>query len=325
MLFHSNNQRFLQAAEATPLAPFIEPLLDCAQQVWQRGHGDLSRWQAAIQGLPELPAEGLDLKDPTPRVWGPTPAPAQQQQIRQALQQLHPWRKGPFELHGVRIDSEWRSDLKWARLAPRLDDLQGRLVLDLGCGNGYYAWRMLGAGARLVLGVDPSLLFIQQFAAVRHFFGANHPLMLLPLGIEDLPRPMALFDTVFSMGVFYHRRSPLDHLLELRDLLRPGGQLVLETLVLDAPVGQVLVPTDRYAKMRNVWFIPSPGSLIAWLQRLGFSRVRLLDMTPTQSGEQRRTDWMRFESLAEFLDPEDPSRTIEGHPAPIRGLFLAEK
>ncbi len=37
--------------------------------------------------------------------------------------------------------------------------------------------------------------------------------------------------------------------------------------------------------------------------------------------EQRRTPWMDFESYAEFIDPDDPARTVEGYPAPIR-VFL---
>ncbi|MBF0255783.1 MAG: tRNA 5-methoxyuridine(34)/uridine 5-oxyacetic acid(34) synthase CmoB [Gammaproteobacteria bacterium] len=325
--FHSN--ALMQAAQGTPLAEFLPELLAKAEQVWQQGHGDLPRWQAAIDSLPQLPAERILLNQPAVAALdGNRGAPLTaelQVQIIQALQQLHPWRKGPFHLHGIDIDSEWRSDLKWGRVARHLPDLSGELILDVGCGNGYYGWRMLGAGARLVLGIDPTLLFIKQFDAVRHFLGETHPLFLLPLGIEQLPAGMGLFDRVFSMGIFYHRRSPFDHLLELRDLLRPGGQLVLETLLISGGVGEVLVPDGRYAKMRNVWFIPSSQTLLAWLGRAGFRQARLLEQTPTTAQEQRRTDWMRFESLADFLDPADPSRTIEGHPAPMRGLFLAEK
>ncbi|QFY90846.1 tRNA 5-methoxyuridine(34)/uridine 5-oxyacetic acid(34) synthase CmoB [Magnetovirga frankeli] len=320
-----NDGFFIQSAADTPLAPFVGALLDSAAQAWRRGHGDLPRWQAAIDSLPTLSAEHIELDRPTVGVQGAPLGAGQREALHQALQQLHPWRKGPFRLHGVTIDSEWRSDLKWARVAPHLDDLRGRLVLDVGCGNGYYAWRMLGAGARLVLGIDPTLLFIKQFEVVEHFLGSGHPLFLLPLGIEDLPARMGLFDTLFSMGVFYHRRSPFDHLLELHGLLRPGGQLVLETLLIPGQAGEVLVPQGRYAKMRNVWFIPSAATLLDWLQRAGFRQARLLEQTPTTSQEQRRTEWMRFESLADFLDPEHPGRTIEGHPAPMRGLFLAQK
>jgi tRNA (mo5U34)-methyltransferase len=145
---------------------------------------------------------------------------------------LHPWRKGPFCIQGVHIDTEWRSDLKWDRLAGAIAPLAGRLVLDVGCGNGYHGWRMLGAGARLVMGIDPTLLFVLQWMAINRYLGRND-LAVLPLGIEDLPDDLGGFDTVFSMGVLYHRRSPIDHLMDLHRLLRPGGELVLETLVLE--------------------------------------------------------------------------------------------
>ncbi len=151
--------------------------------------------------------------------------------------QLHPWRKGPYEICGIPIETEWRSDWKWERLQPHIEPLADRLVLDVGCGNGYHGWRMLGEGARLVIGIDPTQLFVMQFEALRHFLGSQHPLRVLPLGIEDLPANLQGFDTVFSMGVFYHRRSPFAHLAELKGALRKGGELVLETLVIEGDGG----------------------------------------------------------------------------------------
>ena len=247
------------------------------------------------------------------------------EEIERGLMALHPWRKGPFEIHGVVIDAEWRADLKWRRLAPHITPLEGRLVLDVGCGNGYYGWRMAGAGAAMVVGVDPHPLYWTQFLALRHFLGGGHPFFFFPVGFEALLPGVGCFDTVFSMGLLYHRRSPFDHLLALREQLRPGGELVLETLVLEEGAGELLVPPGRYAKMRNVWFIPSAAMLRRWLERAGFRRVRLVDETRTTSAEQRVTPWMRFESLADFLDPTDPRRTVEGHPAPLRALLIARR
>ena len=85
----------------------------------------------------------------------------------------------------------------------------------------------------------------------------------------------------------------------------------------------VLVPTDRYAKMRNVWFIPSVAALTHWLKRLGFSNVRLADLNHTSLAEQRKTEWMENESLIDFLDATDHSKTIEGYPAPLRAVIIA--
>lgn len=124
------------------------------------------------------------------------------------------------------------------------------------------------------------------------------------------------------MGVLYHRRSPIDHLLALHGALRPGGQLLLETLVVDNE-DKILVPAGRYAKMRNVWFLPSPDLLAVWLRRAGFRDVATVDVTATTVEEQRQTSWMQFESLADFLDPADNSLTCEGYPAPKRAIVTA--
>ena len=288
-------------------------------------HGDLGRWQQLLALLPAVQTRDLDLQAQRVRVGRPGEVDAAtREEIRRSLRALQPWRKGPFEVFGIHIDSEWRSDWKWARLAPHIQPLAGRRVLDVGCGNGYYAWRMAGEGAQLVVGIDPSLLFLAQFNAIRHFMAQPPPVQLLPLGIEAVPRGLRAFDSVFSMGVLYHRRSPMEHLEALRGCLRPGGELVLETLVVEGDESRVLVPRGRYAKMRNVWFIPSPDALAVWLERCGFRNVRVVDVTPTTTDEQRSTDWMAFESLADFIDPGDASRTLEGHPAPLRAVVTAE-
>jgi tRNA (mo5U34)-methyltransferase len=241
---------------------------------------------------------------------------------------LHPWRKGPYELFGVTIDTEWRSDWKWDRLAAHIEPLDDRLVLDVGCGNGYHCWRMALAGARHVIGIDPTAVFVAQFLAVQQLVHVIAPSLagsvdMLPVGVEAMPPAQRRFDTVFSMGVLYHRRSPIDHLLELHDALRPGGQLVLETLVIEGAGGEVLVPPGRYAKMRNVWFLPTTELLQTWLARCGFRDIRTIDATPTTTAEQRSTEWMRFESLVDYLSAENPGKTIEGHPAPRRAILIA--
>ncbi len=309
----------------TPLAAWQEPLCHAAANAWRAGHGRLAQWQALLAGLPPLAPSQVKLD--VGRIGIGCAADCsdgQRQQLEEILRQLHPWRKGPFSLFGLDLDAEWRSDWKWLRLQPHIQSLAGRRVLDVGCGNGYYCLRMAGAGAGLVLGIDPTLLYVMQFHALRRYLPPL-PVQVLPLALEDLPMEPVSFDTVFSMGVLYHRRSPLDHLLALHRLLRPGGELVLETLVIEGADGQVLVPEGRYAKMRNVWFIPSPATLLAWLRRCGFRNCRLLDVSVTTPDEQRATPWMRFESLRDFLDPQEPARTVEGYPAPRRALFIASR
>jgi tRNA (mo5U34)-methyltransferase len=296
------------------------------EQAFDAGkHGDLARWCCNLSQLPTVISPTCQWDSPAIAVGSADDLTAvQQQQLLQALQGLHPWRKGPYQLFGLYLDTEWRSDWKWQRLQSHITPLQNRTVLDIGCGNGYHCWRMLGAGAKVVIGIEPMLLNVMQFLAVKQLMANNAlPIHVLPLGIEQLPFGLQAFDTVFSMGVLYHRRSPLDHLLELRSSLRPGGELVLETLVIDGALGDTLVPEGRYAQMRNVWFLPSCDTLASWLKRCGFQHIRLVDVTTTSTEEQRTTPWMRFHSLQDFLNINNPHLTVEGLPAPKRAIFVA--
>jgi len=294
------------------------------QGLSEEAFGKLAEWKEALGQLPVIAPGQIDLNGAAVSVMGTEALSAdEKKRLETTLKKLMPWRKGPYNVHGVEIDTEWRSDYKWQRLCSVIEPLEGRTVLDVGCGNGYHGWRMLGMGAELVIGIDPSPLFIMQFLAIRHFLGEANA-FVLPLGIEALPDHLHGFDSVFSMGVFYHRRSPVEHLYKLRHCLKPGGELVLETLVIEGDEHQVLVPADRYAQMRNVWFIPSSAAVIVWLTRCGFKNIKLVDETFTSIEEQRATDWMRFHSLQDFLDPQDMRKTVEGYAAPLRAIFTAQ-
>jgi tRNA (mo5U34)-methyltransferase len=285
-------------------------------------HGDFKQWQKVLDHLPVAAKSCVDLKTKVEFGQPEDLNHGQKQRLEVLLRQLMPWRKGPFTLHGLTIDTEWRSDWKWDRVLPHISPLNHRTVLDVGCGSGYHLWRMKGEGAEFVVGIDPSQLFYCQFEAIKHF-NPDPTVHLLPIGIDDMPELKA-FDTVFSMGVLYHRRSPIDFLAQLKQQLRPGGELVLETLVIEGNEQAVLVPTDRYAKMRNVWFIPSTAALLLWLQRVGFKDAKVVDLSVTSLDEQRKTSWMENESLIDFLDPTDHSKTIEGYPAPLRAVIVAQ-
>ena len=299
--------------------PWLHALCDRAEQVISsHAHGDLPRWREALLRLPRVHCS-IQADQSAPRLGADAP---DLESLRQILMEFHPWRKGPLVLGGVRIDTEWRSDWKWERVRSHVD-FAGRRVLDIGCGNGYFGWRMLAAGARLVAGIEPMLVFVMQWLACRHFAGSA-PNFVLPLGIEDLPAGQAGFDTVVSMGVLYHRRDPRQHLEQIHSMLGSGGTLVLESLVLtDNAYGPVLVPRERYARMRNVFAIPSSEELLRWVREAGFVAAKQVNVSVTSLQEQRATKWMTFESLAQALDPKDAGRTLEGYPAPARALVIA--
>ncbi|UJF18633.1 tRNA 5-methoxyuridine(34)/uridine 5-oxyacetic acid(34) synthase CmoB [Vibrio sp. SS-MA-C1-2] len=293
--------------------------------VWQKEHphGQLPRWIKMLNKIPTTAPSSAELKDEVRIGESGELERGQSEKLENLLQHFHPWRKGPYQVHGIHIDTEWRSDWKWDRVLPHISPLKGRYVLDVGCGNGYHMWRMVGQEAEMVVGIDPSELFLIQFSAIKRLLGNDQRAHLLPLGIEQLPK-LQCFDTVFSMGVLYHRRSPIDHLIQLKNQLTKGGELVLETLVIDGDEQDVLVPTDRYGQMRNVWFFPSAKALKLWLEKCGFVDVKIVDETETSLAEQRSTSWMRHQSLEDYLDPNDKSKTIEGYPAPKRAILIAK-
>jgi tRNA (mo5U34)-methyltransferase len=278
----------------------LAPLL--RDRLTGRTHGDWRRWNEIVESLPTARGDSAE--------------------VCELLMGLHPWRKGPLELDDVTIDAEWRSDWKWERVKDALAPLDDRNVLDVGSGNGYYALRMREAGAARIIGVDPTLLFAMQFLAINVF--ADEPdIFILPCRIEDAPPANHAFDTTFSMGVLYHQRDPLAHLERLAETLRPGGQLVLETLFLPGDDLRSESPPGRYARMRNVWHLPTVPQLLSWLETAGYRDIEVVNTSMTTTAEQRSTPWMTFESLREALDPDDPTRTVEGWPAPQRVVVSA--
>ena len=306
----------------------VDALADALPLVLEAGldvnrYGDIPRWKQSLDALPDIEISHVDMASSSVLAGVAADCDeAQSIQLHEALMGLHPWRKGPFSVAGIDIDTEWRSDFKWDRLKEKIQSLDGRRVLDVGCGSGYHCWRMAAAGAELVIGIDPTPLFVMQYWAMQKYL-QNPNVWVVPMRMEALPERLKTFDTVFSMGILYHRRSPFDHLQELRDALVSGGQLVLETLVIEGDDGEVLVPEGRYSKMGNVWFIPSVPTLCSWLVKMKFSDIEVIDISTTTAEEQRATDWMTFHSLTDFLDPNDSTKTAEGHPAPRRVVVVA--
>ncbi|MBS9777309.1 MAG: tRNA 5-methoxyuridine(34)/uridine 5-oxyacetic acid(34) synthase CmoB [Gammaproteobacteria bacterium] len=290
----------------------------CKEKV-DKPHGDVERWQKALNDLPNIDNVGVAVNE---KIYLTGISNSDPHVVENTLKRLCPWRKGPFQFLDTHIDTEWDSLLKWRRVQDTGIDFSNKNVLDIGCGNGAFMWGINQAGAKSVTGVDPMWLFYHQFMVIQRY-AKNPHMCFLPLGVQDLPLKNS-FDSVLSMGVLYHRKSPLDHLLQLKGLIKKGGDLVMETIVLPDNEKTLLTPQDRYAGMRNVWMIPSVGVLCDWLIKVGFEITHVSDLVKTTLDEQRQSDWMDFHSLNQFLDDNDDELTIEGHPAPYRVIITAK-
>ena len=289
-------------------------------------HGHFSQWLNTVEQLSRFTTKYQNFDCPIIEI-GQSAEINQDDKnlIHQQLKTLLPWRKGPFNFFGEHIDSEWRCDKKWQRVQAVIPPLAGKNILDVGCGNGYYMLRMLGDGAKHVLGVDPTLIFLAQYTALTQNLTHKLNAHLLPIAFEQLPSELNQFDLIFSMGVLYHRRDPLEHLTRLYSHIADEGFLVLETLIIDEVNEYELIPQDRYAGMRNVWSIPSPNLLESWLKQCGFNNIQLHSIDKTRLDEQRSTHWTKNFSLENFLDPNNADLTIEGYPAPMRAILTARK
>jgi tRNA (mo5U34)-methyltransferase len=237
---------------------------------------------------------------------------------------LTPWRVGPYQLGSLTIDSEWRSHIKWERIAPLLGTVSGKRIADIGASNGYFLYKLLTYDPELALGFDPVDRCWLQFSVLQHLI-RDQRLGFVPTGLATLEAFPEFFDLVLCMGVIYHQRDPFLACKRLYQSVRPGGRVLLESLTINEPGSHLLVPRERYAKMRNAWIIPTPEALESLLLRAGFTETTIHRFGPITTSEQRRTEWAPYESLADFLDPSDPSRTIEGYPAPHSAAVVAIK
>ncbi|WP_319575638.1 tRNA 5-methoxyuridine(34)/uridine 5-oxyacetic acid(34) synthase CmoB [uncultured Desulfobacter sp.] len=305
----------------------LEKLVKDKRAYLDSAGGNFEKFKHVVKDLPEICSHKVDLSpDPAYRAVSIGQAdqllPDEKERLYNGLVNLSPWRKGPFDFFGVLVDSEWQSWMKWERLMPHLPNLKHKKILDIGSSNGYYMFKMAASDPMFVLGLEPQSAFYYQYCAAQKYLNLKN-VFCLPATYNELPVMNRFFDLVLCMGILYHRKSPVKMLRQIHDSLVPGGQVIVENLVIKGENNYCLFPSDRYAKMRNVFFIPDLSAMEAWLTRAGFSDIRCVDITDTTLEEQRKTQWIQTESLEDFLDPEDPSKTVEGYPAPVRAIYIA--
>ncbi len=285
--------------------------------------GNFLKFQKVVESIPDISPSMINLESHSIQAGKASDLSKEElMDLNAKLELLCPWRKGPFNLFGIDIDTEWRSWMKWERLKNHISNLKGKHILDIGSSNGYYMFKMAAQDPSMVLGLEPQSSFYFQYLALQKFLNQDN-VFCLPIPFGDLPPMDKYFDSVFCMGILYHRRSPIDMLKTICDLMKKGGEIIIENLVIESRENLCLFPEDRYAKMRNVFFIPDLLSMESWLLRAGFANVRCVNVTRTSPEEQRKTKWIQTESLKDFLDPNDHHKTVEGYPAPVRAIFIA--
>ncbi len=278
-------------------------------------------YQEAIKNLPHYNSVDVSLGDSV-SIQLPNLSSEETIQIKETALLMKPWRKGPFQIKDLFIDSEWQSQIKYNLLEPYFD-LKDKIVGDIGCNNGYYLFRMLSHEPKKLIGFDPSAIYYSQFKFINHFIQSDIVYELL--GVEHVEFYEHKFDTLFCLGVLYHRSDPVAMLKSLFKGLNKGGELILDTFMIDGEGEMCLTPKDRYSKIPNIYFVPTVNALKNWCARAGFESVEVLETMVTEAHEQRKTEWIDTQSLEDFLDPEDNTKTIEGYPAPKRVYIKAIK
>jgi len=282
---------------------------------------NIKPYQEAIKALPEYSNIKVILGDRV-EIQIPDLSNDEAEQIKQTALLMKPWRKGPFQFNELFIDSEWQSQIKYNLLEPHFD-LKDKIVGDIGCNNGYYLFRMLSHEPKKLIGFDPSAIYYSQFQFINHFVKSDIVYELL--GVEHVEFYEHKFDTLFCLGVLYHRSDPVAMLKSLFKGLNKGGELILDTFMIDGEEEICLTPKDRYSKIPNIYFVPTVNALKNWCYRAGFETVEVLETMKTELNEQRKTEWIDTQSLEDFLDPNDLEKTVEGYPAPKRVYIKAIK
>jgi tRNA (mo5U34)-methyltransferase len=310
---------------ATPHQAKIAALLAKCDALEASEKKGVSRYRHPLASIRHLRARYLDFTGDAVKIGRRDElSAAEHQQVLAVMRNFMPWRKGPFEVFGIAIDAEWRSERKWNRVRPALPDLRDKIIADIGSNNGYYLFRMAAHQPALALGFEPYLHHHFTFKTLNSLAGQAN-LRSEMLGVEQLGLFENCFDVIFMMGILYHRISPIEVLQETLKALRPGGTLIIESQAIPGTEPVALFPEKTYAKAPGTYFVPTGACLVNWLTRTGYLDVELFHSHPMDNREQRRTAWMDFESYDNFIDPAHPALTIEGYPAPLRVFIKARK
>jgi SAM-dependent methyltransferase len=138
------------------------------------------------------------------------------------------------------------------------NDLEGKLVLDAGCGGGRYA-RLAGeAGARVV-----ALDLSSAVTHARRLTAALPNVCVVQGNLINPPLAPHSFDVVYSLGVLHHTPDTLRAFQSIARLVKPGGHLAVWLYRRNTFVQEVLNSSARAITTRL------PVSAVLMIARAG--------------------------------------------------------
>ena len=226
------------------------------------------------------------------------------------------WTKANTEYNDARADVSWAQDrITWGVWGTPeselqvLPDVQGKDVVELGCGTAYFGAWLKKKGARRVVGVDvtPAQLDTARRLNAEHSLG----LELLEANAESIPLDNAQFDLAISEYGASIWCDPAQWIPEAARLLRPGGELVFMrnstiSMLCMPDAGNVQKSLQRPQRdlYRLEWTDDDPGvefhlgtsAMLHALQRSGFELLDFVEIFAPESAENHpRYDYVTSE------------------------------
>jgi len=152
-------------------------------------------------------------------------------------------------------------------------DTRRRRLLDIGCGTGTLAAKVIGAHLPYqVTGLDYSHTMCRQARAKPRRSGARHGLRFVNADSEHLPFPDGHFDVVTCSNSFHHYPHQQECLCEMRRVLRPGGKLMLIDGFRDNMIGWFVYDVCVATAEKPVFHAPW-SAVRSYFERAGFTRI----------------------------------------------------
>ncbi|KAA0449845.1 MAG: DUF1698 domain-containing protein, partial [Candidatus Thioglobus sp.] len=103
---------FTKQCAQSKISAICPQLIEASKQAFAVNNGNIGKWEAAIAAIKKQPKGALNYKKPYLHI----DIKADFEALQNALKLLMPWRKGPYQIGDLQLDSEWRGDMKWQRL-----------------------------------------------------------------------------------------------------------------------------------------------------------------------------------------------------------------